>query len=248
MPLSSGTSFFPLPHIEDTPRRVRAFFNGHCLVDTTSAKLVWQKKFYPNYFFNQTEWPEKKVRLTAVENSKEETVYQIEVGGKKAPGNLTLYRTGDLAGLFTIPFDGMDWFEEDDQIYVHPRDPYKRVDVRQSSRHVRVEINGVEVANTHAPRFLYETMLPVRTYIPKTHCHLELFEPSDLSLPCPYKGDANYYHVNLPSGNKVENVVWWYKAPNPGCDLIEGYVAFYDEKVDVWVDEKKQEHPVVSLS
>lgn len=112
---------------------------------------------------------------------------------------------GDLAGLVSIKFDAVDaWFEEDEQIFVHPKDPYKvgtslflklwtlilalqRVDVLQSSRHVRVEVNGVEVANTTKPRLLFETFLPVRTYIPKTDCRVDLLRPSETTTACPYK-------------------------------------------------------------
>ena len=114
------------------------------------------------------------------------------------------YSEGKLSGLFYIEFSAADaWFEEDEQIFVHPKDPYKvrltpmvylpmsyvsqRVDVLQTSRHIRVELNGVEVANTKRARLLFETSLRVRTYIPKTDCRLDLFLPSQLTTECPYK-------------------------------------------------------------
>ncbi|KAF8626929.1 hypothetical protein AX17_006430 [Amanita inopinata Kibby_2008] len=236
-------SFFPLPHIEQSPRRVRLYFGGVCLIDTKSAKFVWQTKYYPLYFFVEQDLP--KAYLKAVEETAEKVVYDVAIGGKTAPGSLTLHRSGDLKGLFTIKFSSMDhWFEEGEEIFVHPKDPYKRVDVLQSSRNVRVEINGVEVANTRAPRFLYETMLPTRTYIPKVDCRLDLLEESQLTTQCPYKGEANYYHVKLPSQEKFENVVWWYRSPLPECGAVKGYLSFYDEKVDVFIDGEKQPRPV----
>jgi uncharacterized protein (DUF427 family) len=122
-------------------------------------------------------------------------------------------------------------------------------------------VNGIEVANTRSPRLLYETSLPVRTYIPKTHCRMDLLVPSELKTACPYKvsdiffnlechiyriaqGVANYYNVKVSENTTVDNIVWWYRNPNLECAAINGYVAFYDEKVDVWVDDVKQTRPV----
>ena len=134
----------------------------------------------------------------------------------------------------------------------------------QSSRHVRVEVDGVEVANTHKPRLLFETSLPVRTYIPKTDCRLDLLEPSELKTACPYKvsvpnfqshldrsliqGEASYYSVRLPDGSLAKDIVWWYLSPLAECNQIKGFAAFYDEKVDVWVDGVKQERPKTHFS
>ena len=61
------------------------------------------------------------------------------------------------------------------------------MDVLQSSRHIRVLVDGVEVANTTKPRLLFETSLPVRTYIPKTDVRMDLLAPTDLTTACPYK-------------------------------------------------------------
>ncbi|KAF8711476.1 hypothetical protein AX14_013279 [Amanita brunnescens Koide BX004] len=186
MVFSSDSGFFTIPHIEAYPRRIRAYFGGECIIDTRAAKLVWETVKFPYYYFNEEELPKKSLKL--VDETTEKAVYDVDIDGKKALGSLTLYRSGDLKGLFTIKFSVVDhWFEEDEEVFVHPKDPYKRVDVLQSSRHVRVEINGVEVANTRAPRFLYETMVPIRTYIPKVDCNLELLEVSDLTTKCPYK-------------------------------------------------------------
>lgn len=134
----------------------------------------------------------------------------------------------------------------------------QRVDVFQSSRHVRVVLNGHEVASTTRPRFLFETSLRRRTYIPKVDCKMEWLTPSQLTTECPYKvidvstlseedadhivsqGVANYYDVRLPDGTTAENSVWWYRNSNPECIEIRGLVAFYDEKFDVFVDGELQ--------
>ncbi|KAK7050866.1 hypothetical protein VNI00_004978 [Paramarasmius palmivorus] len=236
--------FFSLPHVEICLKRVRALFGGQFVVDSREAKLVWEHAYYPFYYF-----PRGEVKAEFLQGKKTgsdgEEIYDIVVGDRKAPSAAKVFTQSELAGLIKIEFAKMDaWFEEDEEVYVHPKDPYKRVDVLQSSRHVRVEVNGVEVANTHKPRFLYETGLPIRTYIPKTDCRLDLLVPSELTTKCPYKGTANYYNVvTSPGANPVSNIVWWYQNPNLECATIHGFVAFYDEKVDVYVDGKKQDRP-----
>ncbi|KAH9949969.1 hypothetical protein B0H21DRAFT_786073 [Amylocystis lapponica] len=226
-------------HVETTPKRIRVLFGGKYIVDTTNAKLVWLKPYYPTYFFEAANVPTDY--LAAASRTSEYNLFDVVVGDTRAKDAAKLYLDGDLTGLVQLEFSAMHaWFEEDEQIFVHPKDPYKRVDVLQSSRHVRVEVNGVEVANTTKPRLLFETSLRVRTYIPKTDCKLELFVPSQLTTQCPYKGVANYYNVRLPTGDVAENIVWWYRTPQLECAEIKGFVAFYDEKVDVWVDGVRQ--------
>ncbi|KAJ7455320.1 hypothetical protein B0H11DRAFT_1739769 [Mycena galericulata] len=232
-------------HIEDSPRRIRVLFGAVFIVDTTKAKLVWENRYYPTYFFPQSELAQEHIQLASQHSEGDK--YDLVAGPKKAPGAVTFYSNSShehLNGLLKINFSQADaWFEEDEQIFVHPKDPYKRVDVLTSSRHIRVEVEGVEVANTRRPKLLYETSLPVRSYIPKTDCRLDLLVPSELKTACPYKGEAQYYHVQVSPEKRVENVVWWYRNPNLECAAINGLVAFYDEKVDIFVDGVKQTRP-----
>ncbi|KAF9489420.1 DUF427-domain-containing protein [Pleurotus eryngii] len=235
-------------HTEPSPKRVRVLFGGTYIVDTRKAKLVWEKPFYPTYFFPHDALDTKYLQEGS-SSSYSGKIYDIVVGDRRAEGVVTKYfqtdgEDGKLAGLLKITFGAMDaWFEEDEQVFVHPKDPYKRVDVLQSSRHIRVEVNGVEVANTRSPVLLFETGLPVRTYIKKTDCTVDLFVSSGSTTQCPYKGTANYYHVR--AGQELaKDIVWWYQSPILEVAAIKGYVAFYDEKVDVWVDGEKQERPV----
>ncbi|KAF5376190.1 hypothetical protein D9757_009306 [Collybiopsis confluens] len=234
-------------HIETCLKRVHAHFGGAVIVDTRKAKLVWERKFYPQYYFPISDLPTKYLDDGSKQTTSEGlTMYDVVVGERRAKQALTVFGEagGDRAGLFKIVFGSMDsWYEEDERVFVHPKDPYKRVDVLQSSRHVRIEVHGVEVANTHKPRFLYETGLPVRTYILQTDCRLDLLVPSDNLSECPYKGVANYYHVQSAPDKKAENVVWWYRNPNLECAAINGLLAFYDERVDVWIDGEKQTRP-----
>ncbi|TFY67689.1 hypothetical protein EVJ58_g1442 [Rhodofomes roseus] len=233
---------FSQPHIEPSPKRVRVLFGGKYVVDTKQAKLVWLKPNYPYYFFDAADVPTEFLHQAS--RSAESENYDLVVGARKAENAVTKYLQGDLAGLVQITMGAVDaWFEEDEQVFVHPKDPYKRVDVLQSSRHVRIVVNGVEVANTTKPRLLFETSLPVRTYIPKTDCHMDLLKPTDLTTQCPYKGVANYYSVALSTGQVLDNIVWWYRVPLPECADIKGYVAFYDEKVDTYFDGVLQARP-----
>ncbi|KAL0953279.1 hypothetical protein HGRIS_004529 [Hohenbuehelia grisea] len=235
-------------HVEDSPRRVRVLFGGQVVMNTSKSKLVWEKPYYPTYFFNHDDLDAKYLQKPDSSDVNDPQIFDLVVGERRAKQAVAKYNSGQLEGLLKITFGAMDaWFEEEEQIFVHPKDPYKRVDVLHSARHVRVEVNGVEVANTHAPILLFETTLPCRTYIRKTDCRLDLLRPSELTTQCPYKGEANYYHVQLDetgNGALVRDIVWWYQNPTLECALIRGYVAFYDEKVDVWVDGVKQKRPV----
>jgi len=232
-------------HIEDSPKRIRVLFGGQFIVDTQKAKLVWESRYYPTYFFPQSELAQEHIQLASEHPDGDK--YDLNVGAKKAAEAVTFYSSPShqhLKGLLKINFSNADaWFEEDEQIFVHPKDPYKRVDVLNSSRHIRIEVDGVEVANSHSPKLLYETGLPVRTYIPKTDCRLDLLNPSDLTTACPYKGEAHYYHIQISPEKRLENSVWFYRNPNLECAAINGLVAFYDEKLDVFVDGVKQTRP-----
>jgi uncharacterized protein (DUF427 family) len=135
------------------------------------------------------------------------------------------------------------WFEEDDEVYVHARDPYKRVDVLHSSRHVRVVVAGEVVCDTRRPTLLFETGLPTRYYVPKTDVRMDLLEPTETETRCPYKGLASYYSVRIGS-TVVRDIAWCYRHPIPECGKIENLVCFFDERVDaVYVDGQLEPRP-----
>jgi uncharacterized protein (DUF427 family) len=135
-----------------------------------------------------------------------------------------------------------EWLEEDEPVYTHPRDPYKRVDILASSRHVRIEIDGVTIAESSQPRILYETGLPPRYYIPLTDVRMDLLRRSDAQSHCPYKGTAGYWSVD--TGQAVhEDIVWIYRTPLPESQKIAGLACLYNEKVDLYLDGELQERP-----
>ena len=131
-----------------------------------------------------------------------------------------------LRNLYAFRWDAMDsWFEEDVEVYTHPRDPYTRVDALPSSRHVVVEVDGVKVADSTHPTLLFETGLPVRYYLPKTDVRFDLLTPTDHHTRCPYKGTASYWTLKL---NDVEhhNLVWGYPYPLRRAWVWPGWCAF----------------------
>lgn len=143
----------------------------------------WEHPFFPLYYFNQED-----VNQEYLTNRQPDGVHDLIVGERKAPSAVTIFPSGDFEGLVRITFSAADaWFEEDERLYDHPLDPYKRVQIVQSSKHVQVEIEGVEVANTTHPKLLYETGFPIRTYIPHTDVRVDLLERSDRTTSCPYK-------------------------------------------------------------
>jgi uncharacterized protein (DUF427 family) len=129
----------------------------------------------------------------------------------------------------------------------HPRESHSRIDVLASTRHVRIELDGVTVADSRSPRILYETGLPPRYYLPQTDVRLDLLESADKVTYCPYKGQARYWSVRLGDA-RHEDVCWSYPAPLPESQKIAGLIAFYDEWVDVFVDGVHQERPKTPFS
>jgi uncharacterized protein (DUF427 family) len=153
-----------------------------------------------------------------------------------------------LRDLVRLEFSAMtEWFEEDEPVYVHPRNPYSRVDIRASSRHVRVELDGVTVADSRQPRILFETRLPPRYYLPLTDVRMDLLRPSGKQSSCPYKGTAAYWSVD--TGKQLhEDAVWIYRTPLPESQKIAGLACFYNEKADIYLDGERLERPLTPFS
>ncbi len=145
-------------------------------------------------------------------------------------------------------WDKLDaWFEEDEQVFVHPRDPHKRVDTMPSSRHVKVVVDGEVLAETRRPTLLFETHVPTRYYIPRVDVRQDLLEPSETVTQCPYKGRATYNSVRI-RGNVHKDLVWSYLFPISECPKIENLMAFFNEKVDLYVDGELLPRPKTSWS
>src|SRR4029453_14548370 len=162
-------------HTEPSAKRVRAYLGGEVVADTIHPVLVWEVPYYPAYYF-----PVADVRTDLLEPD-DGTVHSpsrgdgqtspATAGGKQAPGAAVPYAHSpipELRDLIRLDWDAMDaWFEEDEEVFTHPRDPYTRIDILPSSRHLRIEIDGVTVAESSNPRRLFETGLPGRHSLPK---------------------------------------------------------------------------------
>jgi uncharacterized protein (DUF427 family) len=242
--------------IERAAKWIRAYLGGVLVADTTEPLLVWEAPYYPTYYI-----PVADVRTDLLEpdggpgvhspSRGEGRTYTIKADGREAVGAALRYEESPLEELrdaIRIEWDAMDaWFEEDEQVFTHARDPYKRVDILPSSRHVRVEVDGVTVAESVKPTLLFETSLPTRYYLPKTHVRMELLTATDHESHCPYKGQAEWWSVR--AGDELhENLAWSYRTPLPESQKIAGLVAFYNEKVDIYVDGVLQQRPVTKFS
>jgi uncharacterized protein (DUF427 family) len=241
--------------VEQGAKRVRAYLGGELIVDTPRPLLVWEKPQYPAYYV-----PVSDVRLELLEEDGgvahspsrgDGRTYTVRAGGKEAPGAALRYEASPfevLRDAIRFEWDAMDaWFEEDEQVFTHPRDPYTRVDILQSSRHVRVEVDGVTIAESVKPTLLFETGLPTRYYLPKTHVRMDLLTPTESETHCPYKGQAEYWSVW--AGDTVHpDLAWSYRTPLPESQKIAGLISFYNEKVDIYVDGELQVRPRTKFS
>jgi uncharacterized protein (DUF427 family) len=197
-------------YLEDSPHWVRARRDGQTLVDSRRARLLHEHGRLPRFFF-----PEADVRLDLV------------------PEDAVHRRDDDLlAGLVTVDWSAMDeWLDEDEPMLGHARDPYTRLDVRRTSRHVKVTVGGELVADSARTLVLFETGLPRRWYFPEDDVRMELLEPSDTDTICAYKGHASYWSIG-----DEHDVVWTYRDPDPQVAPIKGHLSFFNERAEIEVD------------
>jgi uncharacterized protein (DUF427 family) len=236
-------------------KRVRVFFGGRQIVDTTDALYVWENPNYPQYYLplrDVTEGALQPSDTTKRSPSRGTASYfTVRAGDRVAHDAAWTYPDSPLEELrerIRIEFDAMDaWFEEDEEIIVHPRSPTARVQILPSSRHVVVSVDGTVVADTHRPTFLYETGLPRRTYFNKLDVRMDLLTPTETTSRCPYKGVARYWTINTPTGSHPD-LAWSYPTPLRESVQVTGLIAFYDEKVDVTVDGERLERPHTPFS
>ncbi|KAI4275604.1 MAG: hypothetical protein LQ337_003116 [Flavoplaca oasis] len=225
---------------EKTTRRVRVLFDDVYLVDSTSAYHVWEHDYYPYYYFPTSELKVDYVKREPIGDN-DAVSFAMYKGPTKSTNTALMFTKGELKGLTRFDFDEMDaWFEEDQPIYQHPKDPYKRIDILPSTRKITIKVQDVVVADSSMNMFLFETMLRPRYYMPQTAVDWQYVKPSQKTTVCPYKGVAEYYDL-VVNGNEIKDAVWWYRHPTRESALIEGMICFYNEKVDVYVDGEKEQ-------
>jgi uncharacterized protein (DUF427 family) len=150
----------------------------------------------------------------------------------------------DVEGHVTVDWSAVDaWFEEDERVFVHPRDPYHRIDTFSTSRRIEVHLEDAVLAESTRVRALYETGLPIRYYFPRADVRLGLLEPSGTVTECAYKGAARHWSAAV-NGDVASDVAWSYDDEvRREAELVQGRIAFYNERVDLVVDGQRLERP-----
>jgi uncharacterized protein (DUF427 family) len=242
-------------HVEPVPRRVRAVLAGQTVLDTTAARYVWEWPAYPQYYVPLAD---VAPGVLVDEGDVEETprgdvkVHALRVGDEERPGAAQVLGAAKVDGLDdTVHFEwsALDaWYEEDEQVFVHPRNPYTRVDALRSTRTVRVETHGIVLAESSSPVLCFETGLPTRYYLNRTDVDFTTLVPSDTVSSCPYKGTTTGYWSALVAGRVHPDVAWAYDFPTRDLLPIAGLVAFYNEKLDIFLDGVQLERPQTLFS
>ncbi|PHH70600.1 hypothetical protein CDD82_7025 [Ophiocordyceps australis] len=236
-------------------RRVRVIFNHTTIVDTVNAFHVWEHQFYPQFYVPMSELrgcTTRDVRMVKSDSVNRAALVELTVpdrsGIKERKTDRVLRFTDDkslgaLTGLVRLEFGSMDqWLEEDVPVHVHPKDPFKRIDILASCRPIEIKLGSRRIASSPYSMHLIETGLPVRYYLPPAAVDPSMLRKSDQVTKCPYKGEAQYYHV-LVDGSVARNLVWQYQVPTPESCQIAGLLCFFNERVDIYLDGKLQQKP-----
>jgi len=243
----------PPVSLEPTQRRIRVRLDGQVVADSNRAQLLieYGPGRLPTYYL-----PRDDVRSAALvdEAVGADGRRHWGVSAGRARVEAAAWEHPDptgplaaLAGHVTFSWQLLEWFEEDERMIMHARDPHKRVDTLRSSRRVEVSLEGHQLASSVRPLLLFETHLPTRFYLPFDDVRTELFEPSDLVTICPYKGTARYWSVRV-GGTVVRDLVWSYPDPVPENPKINDLLCFFSERVDIVVDGVPLDRPVTSWS
>jgi uncharacterized protein (DUF427 family) len=242
-------------HVEPVPRRIRAVLAGQTIVDTTAARYVWEWPGFPQYYI-----PLADVRTDVLvdESATEETprgdvkIFGVKLGDvhrAKAAKVLGAAKVEGLDDTVRFEWSAFDaWYEEDEQVFVHPRSPYTRVDSLRSTRTVRVESHGVVLAESSSPVLCFETGLPTRYYLNRTDVDFTTLVPTDTVTSCPYKGTTTGYWSAVVDGRTHPDVAWTYDFPTRDLMPIAGLIAFYNEKLDIFLDGVELERPQTHFS
>jgi uncharacterized protein (DUF427 family) len=244
---------------EPTEKQVRALIAGREVVDSTRAVLVWEpRRVVPSYAVPvddlRAELVPAQLRPSATQpilhpgipfaaHSAGGEAYDLRLDG--ATRDQAAFRPSDpdLHSYVVLDFHAFDeWREEDEPLVGHPRDPFHRIDIRHSSRTVRIELNGRLLAESARPVLVFETSLPTRFYLPREDIVADL-RPSAKRTLCAYKGEASYWSLD-----EAEDLAWTYVQPLGEAAALTGLIAFFDERADVTLDGRPRERPRTPLS
>jgi uncharacterized protein (DUF427 family) len=238
--------------MEPVPRRIRAYAGTTLVLDSIAARYVWEWPHYPQFYVPLADVTPGLLVDEGVDQLRlagPARLHGLQVEGATRAGAAWVQTDGLLRDTVRFDWAALDrWFEEDEQIFVHPRNPYSRTDALRSTREVRVEIDGVVLAESSSPVLLFETGLPTRYYLPRTALRYEYLEPSESMYECAYKGRTTAYWSARVNGTLHRDIAWSYDHPTPQVLPIAGLVAFYNEKLDLFLDGEKLDRPVTSFS
>jgi uncharacterized protein (DUF427 family) len=242
---------------EQVPQRVRAFVAKQPIVDSRRAHLLHETGHLPVYYF-----PTEDVRWDLLEQSERRThcpwkgeasYWSIRVGQRHVPDAVWAYRepiedATFIGGHVALDWSSIDeWFVEEAQAFGHPRDPYHRIDVYPTLQHVRVLVEGQQVAESRTALALFETGHPTRYYLPAEDIRWEMLEPSPTKTRCAYKGSASFWHVRI--GEILhEDVFWTYRDPQHDAEQVRDRISFFQERSDLELDGGREERPVTQWS
>jgi uncharacterized protein (DUF427 family) len=214
--------------------------------------MLHESGHQPIYYFPvedvRDEYLEDSDRHTHCPIKGDASYYTIKAGGEEVEAGAWYYPdplpgAPPIKNLVAFYFNRMGrWLEEGEEISVHPRDPYHRIDVVASDRHIKVSLEGEVLAETTRATALFESNLPARWYLPAEDV-LSTLEPSETITHCPYKGAAGYYSVRLAEGELAKDVIWYYEHPLDEVRRIGGLLCFFNERVDIELDGELQERP-----
>ena len=245
----------PVNHVEPVPRRIRATLGGTVVIDSRRVQYVWEWPHFPQYYIPITDIdPGVLIDEEHEEHLRRGTARRlgVRVGVEERNGVAHHYVASDIEGIAgTVRFDwsAMDsWFEEDEQVFVHPRDPYSRVDALRSDSLVRIELDGMVLAESPRTVMVFETGLPTRYYFDRLDVRFGHLQPSDTVTSCPYKGTTSGYWSATVDGSVTTDIAWAYDFPTRQLAPIAGLIAFYNEKVDVTLDGARLERPDTHFS
>ena len=241
-------------HVEICPKRIRVVFGDRTIADSVEARLVWENPNWGEYYF-----PRDDILVDALHATDHTWSHPllgaavhstVRVSDREAPNAAWGYPESPVAEireLIRLDWAAMDrWYEESEEVFVDPRNPYARIDVLESDRRVQVSIDGVEVADSRRTKFLFETRVPTRFYLPHDDVRVELLTATDKTTRCPYKGIASYWTARVGDIDH-RDIVWSYLAPLPEAAKVAGHLCFYNEKADIRIDGIPQVRPAPTV-
>lgn len=254
---------------EPVTRRVRASLDGAPVLDSDDVVLVWEpRRVVPMYAVPPEDVTAELVprSATPLPDRVPPVLGPVNFGWHTTPGRSLDVRVGertvedaafapddpDLGGRVVVEWAPFDWVEEAHPVTGHPHDPFKRIDLLPSERHVVIRFDGRVLADTRRATSLHETSIPTRWYVPREDVDTDLLVGSDSTSTCAYKGHASYVSLDpavFPDAGRVgEDIGWTYRHPLDEVAAIRGLIAFWNERTDLELDGVAVPRPVTPWS